>query len=74
MKIYDTTHTAADGKEERGQFYSLTEAKKWMRERPGSRGTITKVWANGEWEPCGEITLVGSNATRMSNQRTATYC
>lgn len=74
MKIYDTKWTnPATGEVERETHYSLTEAKRWMKERQGSRGFITKVWANGEWEPCGEITLKGRNSVQMSNQARATY-
>ena len=73
MKIYNTSYKLDDGTYESETFYNLTDAKKWMKERPGSTGTITKVWGNGDWEPCGEITLKGSNAVKMSNQTTATY-
>ena len=41
-------------------FTSLAEAKKEMR-RTGKKGEKVKVWANGDWEPCGEILLKGSN-------------
>ena len=73
MKLYTTTHKKADGEVEQETFYSLTATKAWMKQRPGSKGSITKVYCNGDWEPCGEITLKGSNAVQMSNQRTATY-
>lgn len=72
MKLYETIHQH-DGITDHSQHTSLSAAKKWMRERPGSKGYITKVYSNGDWEPCGEITLNGSNAIKMSNQTTATY-
>jgi len=46
------------------EFTSLTEAKKEMR-RTGKPGSKTKVWANGDWENCGEITLKGTNRCRI---------
>lgn len=54
------------------EFYSVTDAKKEMKRliREGYtdvRGNKTKVWSNGDWENCGEITLTGSNATFMAN-------
>ena len=42
------------------QYPSLTEAKAEMK-RTGLTGSKVKVWANGDWEPCGEIKLRGSN-------------
>lgn len=32
-------------------------------------GSKTKVWSNGDWENCGEITLTGSNKTFFANAR-----
>ena len=72
MKMYNTIHQH-DGITDYSRFTSLTAAKKWMRKRPGSTGYITKIYANGDWEPCGVITLKGSNAVQMSNQTTANY-
>lgn len=69
MKIYDVY--TKDGQHE--QFFSLREAKKFMKQHEGSRGEITKVWSNGDWEPCGEITLEGSNAVQMSNEKSPNY-
>lgn len=73
MKIYSTYYMTLEGNEERETFTTVSAAKKWMKERPGSTGTITKIWSNGDWEPCGEITLQESNAIQMSNQNTPTY-
>lgn len=73
MKIYSTYYKKEDGTEEHETFHSLPAAKKWMKERPGSTGSITKVWCNGDWEPCGPILLTGSNAVQMSNEKSPNY-
>ena len=73
MKIYNTYYKKPNGEEETAEFYNLTAAKKWMKDRPGSTGHITKVYSNGDWEPCGEIVLKGRNSVQMSTQTTATY-
>lgn len=54
------------------QTTSLAAAKAEMR-KTGLTGEKVKVWANGDWEPCGEIKLKGSNrchivGARESNQ------
>lgn len=53
-------------------FYKLTDAKKAMKAH-NAKGSKTKVYANGDWEPAGEIVLKGSNAYQMSNQTTKSY-
>ena len=73
MKIYDVCYKRSDTFTEKDVFYSLAEAKRWMKERPGSKGFITKIYSNGDWEPCGEIVLDGKNSVQMSNQTTRTY-
>ena len=74
MKIYNTSwQNPSTGEIKREVFYTLTTAKQWMKQREGSTGSITKVWSNGDWEPCGEIKLTGRNSVKMSNQTTATY-
>ena len=65
MKIYTVEN---QGSGYRDEFTSLTEAKKAMREHD-AQGFITKVWANGDWEPMGEIKLNGSNKTMCANCR-----
>ena len=65
MKIYTVENQESGYRDE---FTSLTEAKKAMREHD-ARGFITKVWANGDWEPMGEIKLNGSNKTMCANCR-----
>lgn len=69
MKIY--TVTTKDG--ESKTFYDLPSAKKYMKANEGSRGDITKVWSNGDWEPCGEIKLAGRNSVKMSNEKSPNY-
>ena len=65
MKIYTVENLESGYRDE---FTSLTEAKKAMREHD-AQGFITKVWANGDWEPMGEIKLNGSNRTMCANCR-----
>ena len=66
MTIYSVTWT--EGSERKYEdCYTLTAAKKLMRQHEGATGTKTKVYSNGEWVPCGEITLKGSNATHIAN-------
>ena len=48
------------------QFYTLTDAKKAMKEN-NARGYKTKVYANGDWIPCGEIELKGRNDSFIAN-------
>lgn len=52
-------------------FHSLSPAKKLIRENLSKYkgSSITKIYANGDWEPCGEIKLSGSNKTFMANTR-----
>lgn len=64
---YDNLHVFND-KGYSEEFYSLTAAKKAMKEH-NAKGTKTKVYSNGDWEPCGEIVLKGSNKTFMANTR-----
>ena len=73
MKIYTVVYKPHTAEEEYEQFYSITAAKALMKRHPGSTGSITKVYSNGDWEPCGPINLNGNNAVQMSNQRTKTY-
>lgn len=73
MKRYDLVNTTEQNIIEYAEFYTLTEAKKWMKSRPNSRGYITKIYSDGTFEPCGEINPKGNNATKMSNQKTYTY-
>ena len=47
---------------------SLKAAKAEMK-RTGKSGTKVKIYANGDWVPCGEITLKGSNKCRIVGSR-----
>lgn len=49
------------------ECYSLREAKKIMKQHPGSTGSKIKVYSNGDWINCGEITLKGSNKSFIAN-------
>lgn len=71
MKQYTVINKETGYNEE---FTSLKEAKKAMKEN-SAKGFITKVYANGDWIPCGEISLFGSNKTFVANtkQQLANY-
>ena len=63
--VYDST--AKESKE----FYTLTDAKKFMKTRIKEghdvSGDKTKIYANGDWVPCGPIVLKGSNKVFIAN-------
>lgn len=65
--VYDNTTKEAT------THYTLTAAKKHMRaimaQGHEASGSKTKVYSNGDWVPCGEITLKGSNAFMVANTR-----
>ena len=65
--VYDKTT------DEREEFYTLTEAKKWMRDRIRQghevTGSKTRVWADGEWEVMGPIELSTNNRVLVANTR-----
>lgn len=71
MKLYNVSNLETGYSE---TFYTLSAAKKAMKEH-NAQGGITKVWANGDWEPMGPITLKGSNKTFCANtrQKVASY-
>ena len=50
------------------EFTSLSAAKAEMR-RTGKPGEKVKVYADGEWVPCGEIHLHGSNRCHIVGAR-----
>ena len=52
-------------------FHSLAPAKKRITKpaRKYRGSSTTKIYANGDGEPCGEIKLSGSNKTFMANTR-----
>lgn len=59
MRIYDVTYANGNSK----TFYNLNDAKKEIKNNPGSKGFITKIYNNGDWEPIGEIKIKGCNAS-----------
>lgn len=65
--VYDKTTDKSE------TFCSVAAAKKLMKQliKQGHEvsGIKTKVYADGTWEPCGEITLTGSNAVFMANTK-----
>lgn len=65
--VYDATT------KESKTFFALTPAKKWMRDhiKMGHQveGYKTKIYSNGDWVPCGEIELKGSNKVFIANTR-----
>lgn len=52
-------------------FFSLAPAKKLIKDNIDkyAGSSITKTWANGDWENCGEIKLTGSNKTFVANTK-----
>lgn len=67
MTIYNVVWKDESGERQHETVYSLTAAKKLMKQHPGATGSKTKVWSNGDWEPMGEITLKGNNKTFVAN-------
>lgn len=53
------------------EFHSLKTAKALIKANLSkyAGSSITKVWANGDWENLGEINLKGSNKTFVANTR-----
>lgn len=58
-------------------FHSLTPAKKLIKENMEKYigSSITKTWANGDWENLGPIKLIGNNKHFIANtkQKVANY-
>ena len=65
MKVYTVINRSENYCED---FYNLTEAKKAMKEH-NAKGYIYKIYANGDFENCGEIILNGSNKTFIANSK-----
>lgn len=65
--VYDKTTKESE------TYYSLSAAKKAMKElsKQGHEveGCKTRVYSNGDWVNCGEITLSGSNKSFVANSR-----
>lgn len=56
-----------NGIDQRDEVYSVSAAKKIMKEHPGATASKVKVYSNGDWVNCGEITLNGSNKSFIAN-------
>ena len=52
------------------EFFNLRAAEAEMK-RTGNPGQKVKVYANGEWIPCGEIKLNGSNRCHIVGARSS---
>lgn len=50
------------------EFYRVSDAKKYMKQT-GLKGYKTKVYTNGDWEFCGEISLKSSNRNHIVGTR-----
>lgn len=64
-----TVYYEENGKKISETVYSVAVAKKIMKAHPGSTGDKVKVYANGDWVPCGPITIKGSNKSFIANSR-----
>ena len=65
MKQYDVVNSETGYNK---TFYSLKAAKEAMKAN-NAKGYITKIYSNGDWIPCGEIKLSGSNKTFIANTK-----
>lgn len=65
--VYDETAKESE------TFFTLTAAKKWMRERMKSGHEVSgqkyKVYSDGDFVNCGPIRLSGSNKHFIANTR-----
>lgn len=65
--VYDLTTKESES------FFTLTAAKKWMRERQKQghevSGSKYKVYSNGDTVNCGKICLAGSSKTFIANSK-----
>ena len=52
-------------------FYRLASAKRFIKQNLDNYkgSSITKTWANGDWENLGEIKLTGNNTHFIANTR-----
>ena len=73
LNEYMTYYVSAPDEEYPHEFHSATEAKRFMKQHPGSTGEKVRVRSNGEWEPCGKIVLSGRNSVRMSDRKSYAY-
>lgn len=65
--VYDNTTDESE------TFYSLTAAKKWMKERIKQghevEGSKYRIYSDGEIVNCGKINLHGNNRSFVANSR-----
>lgn len=65
--VYDLTTKESE------TFFTLTGAKKWMRERQKQghevEGTKHKIYSNGDTVNCGKIKLTGNNKSFVANSK-----
>lgn len=65
--VYDLTTKESE------TFFTLTGAKKWMRERVKQghkvEGSKYRIYSNGDTVNCGKILLIGSNKTFIANSK-----
>lgn len=65
--VYDLTTKESDC------FFTLTAAKKWMRERRKQghevEGSKYRIYSNGDTVNCGKILLTGRNKSFIANGR-----
>ena len=65
--VYDLTTKESE------TFFTLTGAKKWMRERHKQghevEGSKYRIYSNGDTVNCGKIKLTGNNKSFVANSR-----
>lgn len=65
--VYDETTKESE------EFYTLTAAKKWMKERMKQNHSVTgskvRVYADGDMVNCGKINLTGDNKSFVANMK-----
>lgn len=65
--VYDETTKESE------TFFTLTAAKKWMRNRLKQGHEVSgqkyKVYSDGDFVNCGEINLTGSNKSFVANTK-----
>ena len=65
--VYDNTTKESES------FFTLTAAKKWMRDRQKQghevEGRRYKVYSNGDTVNCGKIQLTGNNKSYIANSK-----
>lgn len=54
--------------------HTLSSAKKeikrlWKEGFDDAEGSMTKIYSNGDWEPCGKIAMTGCNKIFIANSK-----